>query len=72
MDGCAENAFAINTAINTPEAAVKAQAEAQRKRSVAKALTQGGSTAAIPSSAQACTRRSWNWPRNYPLYLASR
>jgi hypothetical protein len=40
---CAENAMAINTAtITTPETAVKAQAEAQRKRSVAKALAKDG------------------------------
>jgi hypothetical protein len=34
--------MAINTAITTPEAAVKAQAQAKRKRSVAKALAKDG------------------------------
>jgi hypothetical protein len=34
--------MAINTAITTPEAAVKAQAEVKRKRSVAKALAKDG------------------------------
>ena len=44
IHGCAEN-MAINTAIiTTPEAAVKAQAEAKRKRSVAKALAKEGDT----------------------------
>jgi hypothetical protein len=41
IHGCAEN-MAINTAITTPEAAVKAQAEVKRKRSVAKALAKDG------------------------------